>query len=192
MVKLFKRKIYSKLVEWKNRSNGETAILIEGARRIGKTSVAKEFGTNEFSDYLLIDFSVASSVVLSLFDDLFNIDIFFERLFLAFGIKPLDKGSLIIFDEIQFCPKARQAIKTLVNDGVKRDYIFCEYANINNLNIRDIVYIPMVKKRMEFGNWTRNIRYLRLFRSSLILIYIRQKPFRMGTAWKRRLQQKFG
>ena len=117
MVKLFKRKIYSKLVEWKNRSNGETAILIEGARRIGKTSVAKEFGKNEFSDYLLIDFSVASSVVLSLFDDLFNIDIFFERLFLAFGIKPLDKGSLIIFDEIQFCPKARQAIKTLVNDG---------------------------------------------------------------------------
>ena len=99
MVKLFKRKIYSKLVEWKNRSNGETAILIEGARRIGKTSVAKEFGKNEFSDYLLIDFSVASSVVLSLFDDLFNIDIFFERLFLAFGIKPLDKGSLIIFDE---------------------------------------------------------------------------------------------
>lgn len=147
MVKLFKRKIYSKLVEWKNRSNGETAILIEGARRIGKTSVAKEFGKNEFSDYLLIDFSVASSVVLSLFDDLFNIDIFFERLFLAFGIKPLDKGSLIIFDEIQFCPKARQAIKTLVNDG---RYFYIETGSLVSIkeNILSIL-IPSEEERIE-------------------------------------------
>ena len=114
---MFKRKIYSELIKWKKESNGGTALLIEGARRVGKTSIAEEFGKNEFAAFRTIDFAVASDDVRNAFNDLSKIDKFFERLFLALGTKPLPRGSLIIFDEVQFCPKARQAIKPLVKDG---------------------------------------------------------------------------
>lgn len=117
---MFKRKIYQDLLEWKNESKGDSALLIEGARRVGKTSIAEEFGKNEFLAYKTIDFSVVSPTVLNIFNDLSDVDKFFERLFLALGMSPLPVGSLIIFDEVQFCPKARQAIKTLVVD--KRYY----------------------------------------------------------------------
>ena len=115
---VFKRKIYDKLLEWKKRSNGSSALLIEGARRIGKSTIAEEFGKNEFPEYLIIDFSKASSSIIEVFDDgLINIDDFFANLFLSLGKAKPQLGSLIIFDEIQFCPKARQAIKSLVGDG---------------------------------------------------------------------------
>ncbi len=119
---LFKRKIYSKLLEWKKESNGQTALLIEGARRIGKSTVVKEFAKNEYKSYILIDFSNASKNTLELFDDISNLNYFFSMLQLYFHVNLFDRNSLIIFDEVQLYPKARQAIKHLVNDG-RYDYI---------------------------------------------------------------------
>lgn len=116
-MEMLKRKIYSELVRWKAESKGKSALLIEGARRVGKTMIAEAFGKSEFPSFKTIDFSRESEELKNVFDDLSRVDIFFERLFLALGISPLPKGSLLIFDEVQFCPKARQAIKTLVADG---------------------------------------------------------------------------
>lgn len=114
---MFERKIYSALIKWKNESNGSSALLIEGARRIGKTTVAEQFGKKEYPAFYTIDFSIVSDDFKKNFDSLLNLDDFFSKLFLHLGIPHLPKGSLLIFDEIQFCPKARQAIKTLVKDG---------------------------------------------------------------------------
>ena len=124
---MFKRKIYKELLKWKNESNGATALLIEGARRVGKTSISEFFGKNEFPAYKTIDFSKESNDVISAFNDLSKIDKFFENLFLALGIAALPKGSLLIFDEVQFCPKARQAIKSLVAD---RRYYYLETGSL--------------------------------------------------------------
>ena len=124
---MFKRKIYKELLKWKNESNGATALLIEGARRVGKTSISEFFGKNEFPAYKTIDFSKESNDVINAFNDLSKIDKFFENLFLALGIAALPKGSLLIFDEVQFCPKARQAIKSLVAD---RRYYYLETGSL--------------------------------------------------------------
>ena len=124
---MFKRKIYKELLKWKNESNGATALLIEGARRVGKTSISEFFGKNEFPAYKTIDFSKESNDVMNAFNDLSKIDKFFENLFLALGIAALPKGSLLIFDEVQFCPKARQAIKSLVAD---RRYYYLETGSL--------------------------------------------------------------
>lgn len=119
---MFKRKIYAKMLEWKRRSKGSTALLIEGARRIGKSTIALEFAKNEYESYILIDFSRAGKDLKDLFDDLSSTDYLFMQLQLLFNTKLFERNSLIIFDEVQFCPKARQAIKLLVEDG-KYDYI---------------------------------------------------------------------
>lgn len=119
---MFKRKIYAKMLEWKRRSKGSTALLIEGARRIGKSTIVEEFAKNEYESYILIDFSRAGKDLKSLFDDLSSTDYLFMQLQLLFNTKLFERNSLIIFDEVQFCPKARQAIKFLVEDG-KYDYI---------------------------------------------------------------------
>ena len=114
---MFKRKIYQELLKWKKESNGKSALLIEGARRIGKTTVAEELGKNEYPAFFTIDFSIASDDFKKNFDSLLNLDDFFSKVFLDLRIPHLPLGSLLIFDEIQFCPKARQAIKRLVADG---------------------------------------------------------------------------
>lgn len=119
---MFKRKIYAKMLEWKRRSKGSTTLLIEGARRIGKSTIVEEFAKNEYESYILIDFSRAGKDLKSLFDDLSSTDYLFMQLQLLFNTKLVERKSLIIFDEVQFCPKARQAIKLLVEDG-KYDYI---------------------------------------------------------------------
>lgn len=119
---MFKRKIYAKMLEWKRRSKGSTALLIEGARRIGKSTIVEEFAKNEYESYILIDFSRAGKDLKDLFDDLSSTDYLFMQLQLLFNTKLVERKSLIIFDEVQFCPKARQAIKLLVEDG-KYDYI---------------------------------------------------------------------
>lgn len=144
---MFKRKIYDKLVEWKTKSNGSSAMLIEGARRVGKTTVAVEFGEKEFESYHKIDFSRTSKDVIDCFNDLGNIDIFFESLFLSLRIKSLKQGSLLIFDEIQFCPKARQAIKALVEDG---RYFYLETGSLVSIkeNLSDIL-IPSEEDSLE-------------------------------------------
>ena len=119
----FERKIYQKLLDWKEESNGTKALLIEGARRIGKSTIVEEFAKNEYESYMLIDFSTASDDVKSYFKKYINdIDSLFMLLEAEYRTDLKRRKSLIIFDEVQFCPKAREAIKHLVKDG-RYDYI---------------------------------------------------------------------
>lgn len=119
---IFKRKIYNELLEWKKEDNGTTAILIKGARRVGKSTIAEEFARNEYSSYILIDFTKCSAEIRSLFDDVSDLNRIFLKLQLEYGVTLEIRKSVIIFDEVQFCPMARQAIKHLVADG-RYDYI---------------------------------------------------------------------
>ena len=116
------RKIYKKILDWKESTQGTKALLIEGARRVGKSTVAEEIGQKEYMSYILIDFNKASSKVKSAFDDLDNLDVFFQTLSLEYNTRLYNRKSLIIFDEIQKFPKAREAIKYLVQDH-RYDYI---------------------------------------------------------------------
>lgn len=122
MDRIFKRKLYSRLLEWKQEQQGKTAILIEGARRVGKSTLVEEFAKNEYESYILIDFNKASKDVLALFDDLMNLDYIFLQLQTIYNVILKVRKSVIIFDEVQKCPQARQAIKYLVADG-RYDYI---------------------------------------------------------------------
>ena len=120
---IFKRKMYNKLLAWKQQAAGTKALLIEGARRIGKSTLVEEFAKNEYRSYLLMDFNKVSDSVTSAFNNYMNdLDTFFLILSSEYGVKLYPKESIIIFDEIQQFPKARQAIKYLVADG-RFDYI---------------------------------------------------------------------
>ncbi len=119
---IFKRKLYKRLLEWKQVQNGRTAILIEGARRVGKSTLVEQFAKNEYESYILIDFNEASDEVRSLFNNLMNLDFIFLQLQSFYNVILKNRKSLIIFDEVQNCPLARQAIKSLVKDG-RYDYI---------------------------------------------------------------------
>ena len=122
MEHIFERKIYQQIREWKNNNQGKSALLIEGARRIGKSTVVEQFAKKEYKSYILIDFNKVSENVKSLFDDLMNLDYIFLYLQSTYHTTLYHRESVIIFDEIQQCPKARQAIKYLVQDG-RYDYI---------------------------------------------------------------------
>lgn len=120
--RIFKRKIYDKILDWKRTNNGQTALLIEGARRVGKSTIVEQFAKNEYKSYILIDFNKASQEVKSLFDDLMDLDFVFLRLQQLYKTVLSKRQSVIIFDEVQQCPAARQSIKYLVADG-RYDYI---------------------------------------------------------------------
>ena len=122
MERIFKRKLYDRLLEWKQQKQGRTAMLIEGARRVGKSTLVEQFARNEYASYIMIDFNKASSEVKSLFDDLMNMEFIFLQLQTIYNVVLKERQSLIIFDEVQNCPLARQAIKYLVQDG-RYDYI---------------------------------------------------------------------
>lgn len=122
MVRIFKRKLYDRLLEWKRTRNGKTAVLIEGARRVGKSTLVEQFAANEYESYILIDFNEASEEVKSLFSNLMNKDYIFLQLQSFYNVVLKERKSVIIFDEVQKCPPARQAIKYLVKDG-RYDYI---------------------------------------------------------------------
>lgn len=113
----FKRKIYERILDWKENRSDRYALLIKGARRVGKSTIVEQFGKNEFKSYVMIDFAHTSKEIIELFDDMYDLDFFFLRLQQFTGVKLYEKESLIIFDEVQLCPKARQAIKYLVKDG---------------------------------------------------------------------------
>ena len=119
---MFKRKVYEELLQWKKEWDGKYACLLEGARRVGKTTLAEEFARNEYDTYILIDFSNVSNEIIDIFEDISKLDRFFLRLQMETGIQLFERKSAIIFDEIQLFPKARQAIKHLVKDG-RYDYI---------------------------------------------------------------------
>ena len=106
-----KRKVYQKLLEWKEESNGKTAILIDGARRVGKSYIAEQFAKEKYKSYIIIDFNKVSEDVKKLFVDyLDDLDTFFLYLSNYFNIQLYERESLIIFDEVQLYPKARAAI----------------------------------------------------------------------------------
>ncbi|MGM9841732.1 MAG: ATP-binding protein [Candidatus Limisoma sp.] len=119
---VFKRKIYDEMLAWKSESAGETALLIEGPRRVGKSTIAGLFARNEYRSHVIIDFAKASEEEKSLFNDISDLDYFFTRLKLLKGVSLYERESVIIFDEVQQYPIARQAIKYLVEDG-RYDYI---------------------------------------------------------------------
>lgn len=143
---MFKRKIYDKLLEWKQESQGKTALLVEGARRIGKSTVVEEFAKNEYESYILIDFSVASKTVKELFEDMSDLDYLFLQLQLQYKVDLHERKSLIIFDEVQLCPLARQAIKSLVKDH-RYDYIETGSLISIRRNVKDIL-IPSEERKI--------------------------------------------
>lgn len=145
---IFKRKIYSKLLDWKRTAGGEKALLIEGARRIGKSTIAEEFGRKEYKSYILIDFNDASDIVFDAFNKyLGDLDTFFMILSTEYGKQLYPRESLIIFDEVQRFPKARQSIKKLVGDG-RYDYI--ETGSLISIqeNVKDIT-IPSEERMLK-------------------------------------------
>ena len=144
---VFKRKIYDKLLEWKNSPVHNSALLIEGARRIGKSTIVEEFAKREFpGNYIIVDFRKERDEVKGLFKDIKDLDAFFRKFFLAQD-KVLTPGGLIVFDEVQFCPKAREAIKDLVNDG---RYYFIETGSLISIkeNVEGIM-IPSEERRVD-------------------------------------------
>lgn len=145
---MLKRKIYNELVMWKKESNGATAMMIDGARRVGKSFIAEEFAKNEYKSYILIDFGKAPKDVLDLFDnDSWNLDLFFAKLSVFYSTVLHKRESIIIFDEVQQYPRARQLIKYLVEDG-RYDYL--ETGSLIRLkkNVQDII-IPSEEEHIE-------------------------------------------
>ena len=142
-----KRKIYDRLLDWKKETNGTKALLIEGARRIGKSTIVRQFGENEYKSYIMIDFNKVGKRVLECFDNLTNLDILFQTLSLEYNQRLYPRESLIIFDEIQKFPKARQAIKYLVEDG---RYDFIETGSLISIreNVEDIT-IPSEERKIR-------------------------------------------
>jgi predicted AAA+ superfamily ATPase len=142
------RKAYDRLKTWKNESQGKSALLIEGARRIGKSTIAKRFGEREYKSYILVDFNKVSRKILENFDtNLNNLDIFFQTLSLEYNTPLHKRNSLIIFDEIQKFPKAREAIKYLVADG---RYDFIETGSLISIkeNVESIT-IPSEEEKLK-------------------------------------------
>ena len=120
--RLFKRKFYEKMLAWKRDKDGSTALLIKGARRVGKSTIAEEFAKNEYESYILVDFTKVGPEIPALFNDVSDLDRIFMALQFYFNVTLIPRKSVIILDEIQECPKARQAIKELVGDH-RYDYI---------------------------------------------------------------------
>lgn len=147
--RVFRRKIYDDILDWKRKNDGRTALLVEGARRIGKSTIVEEFARNEYKSYILIDFNTASAEVKSLFDDLMNLEFIFLRLQQAYSTQLFERNSVIIFDEVQQCSKARQAIKYLVKDG-RYDYIETGSLISIRKNIENIT-IPSEEDRIQMN-----------------------------------------
>ena len=146
MKRIFKRKLYDQLLKWKHVQNGKTAILIEGARRVGKSTLVEQFAKNEYDSYILIDFNEASEEVTALFNNLMNMDYIFLQLQSIYNVVLKKRKSVIIFDEVQNCPRARQAIKYLVKDG-RYDYIETGSLISIKKNTRNIT-IPSEEERV--------------------------------------------
>lgn len=147
---MFRRKAYERLLKWKTESHGTTAMLIEGARRVGKSTVAVEFAKREYKSYVLVDFTRVSSDFKSIFLDTRNdLDSFFLYLAATFGVTLIPRKSLVIFDEVQSFPQAREFIKHLVADG-RYDYLETGSLISINANVKDIL-IPSEEESMSMG-----------------------------------------
>ena len=144
---IFKRKIYNELQHWKRTDEGRTAVLIQGARRVGKSTIAEEFATNEYETHILVDFAACSTEIRDLFNDVSDLNRIFMRLQLEYGVELKERKSVIIFDEVQLAPKARQAIKYLVKDG-RYDYIETGSLISIRKNVKDIL-IPSEEVKLH-------------------------------------------
>ena len=144
---IFKRKIYNELLQWKRTDEGRTAVLIQGARRVGKSTIAKEFAENEYETHILVDFAACSAEIRELFNDVSDLNRIFMRLQLEYSVELKERKSVIIFDEVQLAPKARQAIKYLVKDG---RYDYMETGSLISIrkNVRDIL-IPSEEVKLH-------------------------------------------
>ncbi len=143
-----KRKIYNKLLNWKETQQGQTAILVDGARRVGKSYIVEEFARKEYKSYILIDFSNEDKQLKMLFEEhLSNLDTFFHMLSILKDVKLYPRESVIVFDEVQQYPPARAAIKHLVKDG-RFDYIETGSLVSINRNVKNIV-IPSEEERID-------------------------------------------
>lgn len=143
---VFKRKIYSRMLQWKSEQAGATALLVKGARRVGKSTIVEEFARNEYDSYILVDFANISKEANSWFEDLTDLDYFFLRLQQLYRVVLHERRSVIIFDEVQLQPLARQAIKYLVKDG-RYDYIETGSLLTLKKNVKGIV-IPSEETRI--------------------------------------------
>ncbi len=144
---MYRRKIYDSLLAWKSESNGKTALMIEGPRRVGKSTIVKEFAKNEYESFILIDFYKASNDTKVLFDDLSDLNYIFLQLQLTYHVSLKERKSAIVFDEVQLCPKARQAIKALVEDG-RYDYIETGSLISIHKNVKDIL-VPSEERKIK-------------------------------------------
>ncbi len=144
---VFKRKIYDDILAWKEQRSDKYALLVKGARRVGKSTIVEEFAKRNFNSYILIDFSHTSKSIIQLFDDTYNLDFFFLQLQQLTGVRLYEGESVIIFDEVQLLPKARQAIKYLVSDG---RYKYIETGSLISIknNTKDIL-IPSEEHKIS-------------------------------------------
>lgn len=144
---IFARKIYREILEWKENRSDKYALLVKGARRVGKSTIVEEFAKKEFKSYIMIDFAHVSKDIKDLFEDTYDLDFFFLQLQQLSGTKLYEKESVIIFDEVQLHPKARQAIKYLVADG---RYKYIETGSLLSIkkNTKDIL-IPSEEHKIS-------------------------------------------
>ena len=143
----FERKVYRKLLDWKDKYSEKYAVLLEGARRVGKSTIAEHFAQSEYKSYILIDFSKTTDNIRDCFNDIGNLNMFFLRLQAETGITLYEHESLIILDEVQLFPKARQAIKHLVSDG---RYSYLETGSLISIkkNVKDIL-VPSEEMKIQ-------------------------------------------
>ncbi|MDO4501117.1 MAG: AAA family ATPase [Erysipelotrichaceae bacterium] len=187
---MFKRKAFEKLKEWKEKKAPNYSALLEGARRVGKSTIAEEFAKLEYKSYIKVDFANINKNILEVFDDIANLDIFFLRLQAATGITLYNRESVIIFDEIQLMPKVRQAIKYLVADG-RYDYIETGSLISIKKNIKDIVIpseeikIPIYPMDYEEFMWATSNNSFHILRE----LYQLGKP--VGNALNRKMMRDF-
>lgn len=187
-----KRKIYAELLNWKNTSKGKTALLIDGARRVGKSYIAKEFAKNEYKSYLILDFNRTPKEIKELFDNyLDNLDLLFMYLSNYYNTKLYERESLIIFDEIQLCPRARSAIKYLVEDG-RFDYLETGSLMSIKMNVQNILipseeeHIRMHPMDFEEFLWALGDDHLMGFITTCF-----EKKLQMGQAMHRKAMDYF-
>lgn len=156
---IFKRKLYDEMLQWKEQDKGATALLIKGARRVGKSTIAEDFAKREYESYILIDFVNCSQEVRELWDDISDLNFIFLRLQVLYGVSLKNRHSVIVFDEVQFCPHARQAIKYLVKDG-RYDYIetgslLSIRQNVKGISIpseeKDVTLYPMDYEEFQWA-----------------------------------------
>lgn len=186
---MFKRKAYDELLKWKNTWHGKYAVLLEGARRVGKSTIAENFAKNEYKSHILIDFAQLNKRIIDCFDDISDLNMFFAKLQLETGITLYNRNSVIVFDEVQLFPKARQAIKYLVKDG-RYDYIETGSLISIKKNVKDIL-IPSEEMKIQVNpmDYEEFCDATGVSYSNLKMLYEFKKP--IGDAINRKLIRDF-